>query len=132
MGASAVSAGSARSPRSPPPNDRPPINARRTPEIVCELIGGTTLARHATLAAIAAGKHVVTANKAVLAEHGAEVFSAAERAGVDVYYEAAVCGGVPVIRVLREGALPASFIEGTMLMSTRRKLFSRNKRPPAG
>ena len=72
-------------------------------EIVCELIGGTTLARHATLAAIAAGKHVVTANKAVLAEHGAEVFSAAERAGIDVYYEAAVCGGVPVIRVLREG-----------------------------
>jgi homoserine dehydrogenase len=72
-------------------------------EIVCELIGGTSLARHATLAAIAAGKHVVTANKAVLAEHGAEVFSAAERAGVDVYYEAAVCGGVPVIRVLREG-----------------------------
>ena len=72
-------------------------------DIVCELIGGTTLARQATLAAIAAGKHVVTANKALLAEHGAEVFCAAERAGVDVYYEAAVCGGVPVIRVLREG-----------------------------
>jgi len=72
-------------------------------DIVCELIGGTTLARDATLAAIAAGKHVVTANKALLAEHGAEVFGAAERAGVDVYYEAAVCGGVPVIRVLREG-----------------------------
>ncbi len=72
-------------------------------DIVCELIGGTTLARHAMLAAIAAGKHVVTANKALLAEHGAEVFGAAERAGVDVYYEAAVCGGVPVIRVLREG-----------------------------
>jgi homoserine dehydrogenase len=72
-------------------------------QIVCELIGGTTLARTATLAAIAAGKHVVTANKALLAEHGAEVFAAAERAGVDVYYEAAVCGGVPVIRVLREG-----------------------------
>jgi homoserine dehydrogenase len=72
-------------------------------DIVCELIGGTTLAKHATLAAIAAGKHVVTANKALLAEHGAEVFGAAERAGVDVYYEAAVCGGVPIIRVLREG-----------------------------
>ncbi|HEU4731579.1 MAG TPA: homoserine dehydrogenase [Kofleriaceae bacterium] len=72
-------------------------------EIVCELIGGTTLAREATLAAIAAGKHVVTANKALLAEHGADVFGAAERAGVDVYYEAAVCGGVPIIRVLREG-----------------------------
>jgi homoserine dehydrogenase len=72
-------------------------------DIVCELIGGTTLAKDATLAAIAAGKHVVTANKALLAEHGAEVFGAADRAGVDVYYEAAVCGGVPVIRVLREG-----------------------------
>ena len=72
-------------------------------DIVCELIGGTTLARDATLAAIAAGKHVVTANKALLALHGAEVFGAAERAGVDVYYEAAVCGGVPIIRVLREG-----------------------------
>lgn len=72
-------------------------------DIVCELIGGTTLAKDAVLAAIAAGKQVVTANKALLAEHGAEVFAAAERAGVDVYYEAAVCGGVPIIRVLREG-----------------------------
>ncbi|HVK85873.1 MAG TPA: homoserine dehydrogenase [Kofleriaceae bacterium] len=72
-------------------------------DIVCELIGGTTLARDAVLAAIAAGKHVVTANKALLAEHGAEVFAAAEKAGVDIYYEAAVCGGVPIIRVLREG-----------------------------
>ncbi len=72
-------------------------------DIVCELIGGTTLAREAVLAALAAGKHVVTANKALLAEHGAEVFAAAEKAGVDVYYEAAVCGGVPIIRVLREG-----------------------------
>jgi homoserine dehydrogenase len=72
-------------------------------DIVCELIGGTTLAKDAVLGAIAAGKQVVTANKALLAEHGAEVFAAAERAGVDVYYEAAVCGGVPIIRVLREG-----------------------------
>ncbi|MDX2091923.1 MAG: homoserine dehydrogenase [Kofleriaceae bacterium] len=72
-------------------------------DIVCELIGGTSLARTAVLAAIAAGKHVITANKALLAEHGAEVFAAAEKAGVDVYYEAAVCGGVPIIRVLREG-----------------------------
>ncbi|HET9622622.1 MAG TPA: homoserine dehydrogenase [Kofleriaceae bacterium] len=77
--------------------------ARPDVDIVCELIGGTTLARQATLAAIAAGKHVVTANKALLAEHGGEIFAAAERAGVDVYYEAAVCGGVPIIRVLREG-----------------------------
>jgi homoserine dehydrogenase len=72
-------------------------------DIVCELVGGTTLAREAVLAAIAAGKQVVTANKALLAEHGNEIFEAAERAGVDVYYEAAVCGGVPIIRVLREG-----------------------------
>jgi homoserine dehydrogenase len=72
-------------------------------DIVCELVGGTTLAKDAVLAAIAAGKHVVTANKALLAEHGSEIFAAAERANVDVYYEAAVCGGVPIIRVLREG-----------------------------
>ncbi len=72
-------------------------------EIVCELIGGTTVAREVVLRAIAAGRHVVTANKALLAEHGLEVFAAAEAAGVDVYYEAAVCGGVPIIRVLREG-----------------------------
>lgn len=72
-------------------------------DIVCELIGGTTQAKRAVLAAIAAGKHVVTANKALLAEHGQEIFAAAEAAGTDVYYEAAVCGGVPIIRVLREG-----------------------------
>lgn len=72
-------------------------------DIVCELIGGTTLAKDAVLAAIAARKHVVTANKALLAEYGSELFDAAERAGVDLYYEAAVCGGVPIIRVLREG-----------------------------
>ena len=71
--------------------------------IVCELIGGTSHAKHAVLAAIAAGKHVVTANKALLAEHWAEVFGAADAAGADLYYEAAVCGGVPVIRALREG-----------------------------
>lgn len=77
--------------------------ARPDVDIVCELIGGTTLAKRAVLAAIAAGKHVVTANKALLAEHGLEIFAAAEAAGTDVYYEAAVCGGVPIIRVLREG-----------------------------
>jgi homoserine dehydrogenase len=80
-----------------------PVVRRDDVDIVCELIGGTTLAKDAVLAAIAARKHVVTANKALLAEHGGEVFEAAERAGVDVYYEAAVCGGVPIIRVLREG-----------------------------
>src|SRR5688572_13142778 len=82
-----------------------PEAAIRRPDvdIVCELVGGTTHAREAVLSAIGAGKHVVTANKALLAEHGAEIFAAAERANVDVYYEAAVCGGVPIIRVLREG-----------------------------
>jgi homoserine dehydrogenase len=79
------------------------VIARDDIDLVCELIGGTTEARRAVLAAIAAGKHVVTANKALLAEHGAEVFAAADAAGVEVYYEAAVCGGVPIIRVLREG-----------------------------
>jgi homoserine dehydrogenase len=77
--------------------------ARPDVDIVCELIGGTTLAKDAVLTAIAAGKHVVTANKALLAEYGPEVFAAAEAAGTDVYYEAAVCGGIPIIRVLREG-----------------------------
>ncbi len=77
--------------------------ARPDVDIVCELIGGTTEAKRAVLTAIANGKHVVTANKALLAEHGGEVFEAAEAKGVDVYYEAAVCGGVPIIRVLREG-----------------------------
>jgi homoserine dehydrogenase len=72
-------------------------------DIVCELIGGEAQARSAVLGAIAAGKHVVTANKLLLARHGPAVFAAAAAAGVDVYYEAAVCGGVPVIRVLREG-----------------------------
>ncbi len=72
-------------------------------DVVCELIGGTTLAKEAVLSAIAAGKHVVTANKALLAEHGTEIFAAADQAQVEVYYEAAVCGGVPIIRVLREG-----------------------------
>nr|HEX4315879.1 homoserine dehydrogenase [Kofleriaceae bacterium] len=72
-------------------------------QIVCELMGGTTHARHAVLGALAAGKHVVTANKALLAEHWAEVHAAADRAAADLYYEAAVCGGVPVIRALREG-----------------------------
>ena len=72
-------------------------------DIVCELIGGVDEARTAVLAAIRNKKHVITANKALLAEHGAELFAAAEENNVDIYYEAAVCGGVPVIRVLREG-----------------------------
>ncbi|MEM9489279.1 MAG: homoserine dehydrogenase [Myxococcota bacterium] len=80
-------------------------------EIVCELIGGETQARDAVRTAIDRGKHVVTANKALLAVHGEEVFAAAEQRGVDLYYEAAVCGGIPVIRMLREG-LASDRIDG--------------------
>lgn len=72
-------------------------------DIVLELVGGETDARDYVLRAIERGRHVVTANKALLAVHGEEIFSAAESKGVDVYYEAAVCAGVPIIRTLREG-----------------------------
>jgi homoserine dehydrogenase len=71
-------------------------------QVVVELVGGTTEARELVLAALRAGKHVVTANKALLAFHGEEIFRLAQDKGVDVYYEAAVAGGVPVIRTLRE------------------------------
>lgn len=71
-------------------------------DIVVEVIGGTTLAKDVILHAIQHGKHVVTANKALLAEHGSEVFSAAEKKGVHIAYEAAVAGGIPIIKVLRE------------------------------
>jgi len=72
-------------------------------EIILELIGGEEPARTFALEAIAKGKHVVTANKALLAVHGEELFAAAEARGVDVFYEASVGGGVPIIRALREG-----------------------------
>ncbi len=72
-------------------------------DIVCELIGGEELARELVLAAIGANKQVVTANKALLAVHGEELYASAESNGVDLYYEAAVCGGIPIIRALREG-----------------------------
>jgi len=79
-------------------------------DIVVELIGGKTIARELTLKAIANGKHVVTANKALLATHGNEIFSAARRHGVMVAFEAAVAGGIPIIKALREG-LTANRIE---------------------
>lgn len=72
-------------------------------EIIVELVGGEEPARTYLLEAIARGKHIVTANKALLAAHGEEIFAAAEQRGVDVYYEASVGGGVPIIRALREG-----------------------------
>ncbi|HRW71420.1 MAG: homoserine dehydrogenase [Burkholderiaceae bacterium] len=72
-------------------------------EIVVELIGGYELARELVLEAIAHGKHVVTANKALLAVHGTEIFEAAHRHGVMVAFEASVAGGIPIIKALREG-----------------------------
>jgi homoserine dehydrogenase len=72
-------------------------------QIVVELIGGTGVAKTFVLAALNAGKAVVTANKKLLAEYGNEVFGAAERNGVDIYFGASVGGGIPIIRVLREG-----------------------------
>ncbi len=72
-------------------------------DIVVELIGGCGVARELVLAAINNGKHVVTANKALLAIHGNEIFAAAQRAGVMVAFEAAVAGGIPIIKALREG-----------------------------
>lgn len=72
-------------------------------DVVIELIGGYTIAKDLVLAAIANGKHVVTANKALLALHGTEIFEAAQKKGVMVAFEAAVAGGIPIIKALREG-----------------------------
>jgi homoserine dehydrogenase len=72
-------------------------------QIVIELIGGETLARELVMAAIANGKHVVTANKALIAKHGNEIFAAAQAQGVVVAFEAAVAGGISIIKAIREG-----------------------------
>jgi homoserine dehydrogenase len=79
-------------------------------DIVVELIGGCDMARSLVLESVAAGKHVVTANKALLAVHGTEIFAAARDKGVMVAFEAAVAGGIPIIKALREG-LTANRIE---------------------
>ncbi|HYG13143.1 MAG TPA: homoserine dehydrogenase [Methylophilaceae bacterium] len=79
-------------------------------DIVVELIGGSTVAKELVLKAIANGKHVVTANKALLALHGNEIFAAAQKQGVMVAFEAAVAGGIPIIKAVREG-LSANRIE---------------------
>ena len=79
-------------------------------DIVVELIGGYEPAFDLVMQAIANGKHVVTANKALIAVHGNTIFSAAEARGVAVRYEAAVAGGIPIIKALREG-LSANKIE---------------------
>ena len=79
-------------------------------DIVVELIGGTGVAKELILKAIASGKHVVTANKALVAQHGNEIFAAAQKKDVMVAFEAAVGGGIPIIKSLREG-LTANRIE---------------------
>ena len=84
-------------------NDARAIIANPDIDIVVELIGGYGIARALVLEAIAAGKHVVTANKALLAVHGTEIFAAASAKGVMVAFEAAVAGGIPIIKALREG-----------------------------
>ncbi|CAN6959570.1 MULTISPECIES: homoserine dehydrogenase [Psychrobacter] len=85
------------------------IAASDNVDIVIEVIGGTTLAKDVIMHAIKNGKHVVTANKALLAEHGNEIFAFAEANNVHVAYEAAVAGGIPIIKVMRE-ALAANKI----------------------
>ncbi|MFA6288415.1 MAG: homoserine dehydrogenase [Opitutaceae bacterium] len=77
--------------------------------IVCELIGGTTLAREVTLAALKAGKTVVSANKALLCKHGPELFAAARKHGGHFFFEASVAGGIPIIKALREGLVANRF-----------------------
>jgi homoserine dehydrogenase len=91
-------------------NDARAVIANPDIDIVVELIGGYGIARTLVLEAIAAGKHVVTANKALLAVHGSEIFAAASEKGVVVAFEAAVAGGIPIIKALREG-LTANRIE---------------------
>ena len=71
--------------------------------VVTELVGGTTLAKTIVLAALKLGKPVITANKALLSAHGPELFAAAKADGTNLYYEASVCGGIPIIKALREG-----------------------------
>jgi homoserine dehydrogenase len=84
-------------------NDARAVIANPDIDIIIELIGGYGIAKTLVLEAIAAGKHVVTANKALLAVHGTEIFAAASRKGVMVAFEAAVAGGIPIIKALREG-----------------------------
>ena len=84
-------------------NDARAVIANPDIDIVIELIGGYGIAKALVLEAIAAGKHVVTANKALLAVHGTEIFAAASAKGVMVAFEAAVAGGIPIIKALREG-----------------------------
>ena len=72
-------------------------------QVVIELVGGTTIAKTMILAALKLGKPVITANKALLSAHGEELFAAARQYGTNLYYEASVAGGIPIIKALREG-----------------------------
>lgn len=78
-------------------------------QVVVEVIGGTTLAKTIILAALKNGKTVVTANKALLSAHGPELFATATKSGANLYYEASVCGGIPIIKSLREGFVANQF-----------------------
>jgi homoserine dehydrogenase len=78
-------------------------------QVVIELVGGTGIAKAMILAALAQGKTVVTANKALLSAHGPELFAVAAKSGVNLYYEASVCGGIPIIKSLREGFVANQF-----------------------
>ncbi len=85
------------------------IAADPTIDIVCELIGGTDVARDVTLAALALGKIVVSANKALICKHGAEIFAMARKHGGHFLFEASVAGGIPIIKALREGLVANRF-----------------------
>jgi homoserine dehydrogenase len=87
------------------------LSVARDPSIhiVCELMGGTTAARQVTLTALRAGKVVVSANKALICEHGAEIMAAARRHGGHFFFEASVAGGIPIIKALREGLVANRF-----------------------
>lgn len=78
-------------------------------QILIELVGGTGIAKAMVLAALERGKTVVTANKALLSAHGKELFAAAAKHGANLYYEASVCGGIPIIKSLREGFVANQF-----------------------
>ena len=78
-------------------------------DIICELVGGTSLAKRITLEALKRGKIVVSANKALICEHGSELFETMERGGGGLYFEASVAGGIPIIKVIREGLVANRF-----------------------
>ncbi|MBN2189230.1 MAG: homoserine dehydrogenase [Chitinispirillaceae bacterium] len=86
-------------------------------QIVIELVGGTAFAKDLVLSALERGKHVITANKALLAEHGPQIFETAAKKGVSVYFEAAVGGGMPVIKTIREGLVGNEIFSVTTIIN---------------